>query len=95
MEACPGLKLGGWLNVQRYSLRCRAYGDSLPDSIRINMGGMGIGDAIRGREVLARAPADIRADLESLEPDELVVAVAGKKGKIVSEDGEELEELSA
>ena len=45
-EECPGLRMGGVLNVVRFAVELRCRPDSIPESLTADLSGMEIGDSL-------------------------------------------------
>lgn len=45
-EECPGLKVGGVLNIVRHTVECNSPADSIPDALIIDLGTFELGDSI-------------------------------------------------
>ena len=45
-EECPGLRLGGVLNVVRFTVELRCRPDSIPESLTADLSGLEIGDSL-------------------------------------------------
>jgi len=46
-EECPGLKVGGVLNIVRHSVELKCRAGAIPEILLANLGGLEIGDSIR------------------------------------------------
>jgi large subunit ribosomal protein L25 len=57
-EASPGLKRGGVLNVVLHEIDCTCPADAIPESIVIDLKGLGIGDSVHISQV--KLPEGIR-----------------------------------
>ena len=45
-DECPGLRLGGVLNVVRFAVELRCRPDSIPESLTADLSGLEIGDSL-------------------------------------------------
>jgi ribosomal protein L25, Ctc-form len=45
-DDCPGLRMGGVLNVVRFAVELRCRPDSIPESLTANLSGLEIGDSL-------------------------------------------------
>ncbi len=50
-ETCPGLKLGGVLNIVRHEVEVSCTADRIPDHFEIDLAGLEIGDSIHAHSV--------------------------------------------
>ena len=90
-DECPGLRMGGVLNVVRFTVELRCRPDSIPESLTADLSGMEIGDSLHISAI--KLPEDV--DLTITDRDFTVATIAAPT--IVEEveedvDGEEGEE---
>ena len=90
-DECPGLRMGGVLNVVRFGVELRCRPDSIPESLTADLSGMEIGDSLHISAI--KLPEDV--DLTITDRDFTVATIAAPT--IVEEveedvDGEEGEE---
>ena len=50
-EECPGIKVGGVLNVVRHAVELRAQPDNIPESLTVALTGLEIGDSVHISDV--------------------------------------------
>ncbi len=46
LDTCPGIKVGGTLNVVRHTIEMRVPADNIPDGVTIDLAGMNINESI-------------------------------------------------
>ena len=90
-DECPGLRMGGVLNVVRFAVELRCRPDSIPECLTADLSGMEIGDSLHISAI--KLPEDV--DLTITDRDFTVATIAAPT--IVEEveedvDGEEGEE---
>ena len=90
-DECPGLRMGGVLNVVRFAVELRCRPDSIPESLTADLSGMEIGDSLHISAI--KLPEDV--ELTITDRDFTVATIAAPT--IVEEveedvDGEEGEE---
>ena len=90
-DECPGLRMGGVLNVVRFTVELRCRPDSIPESLAADLSGLEIGDSLHISAI--KLPEDV--DLTITDRDFTVATIAAPT--IVEEveedvDGEEGEE---
>ena len=90
-DECPGLRMGGVLNVVRFTIELRCRPDSIPESLAADLSGLEIGDSLHISAI--KLPEDV--ELTITDRDFTVATIAAPT--IVEEvkedvDGEEGEE---
>ena len=90
-EECPGLKVGGVLNVVRHAIELRCSPDNIPDTIEFNLEGYNIGDSVHISAV--ELPEDV--ELTITDRDFTVVTIAAPTVNVEPEEEGEGEEGEA
>ncbi|NQV98901.1 MAG: 50S ribosomal protein L25/general stress protein Ctc [Rhodospirillales bacterium] len=90
-DDCPGLRMGGVLNIVRHSIEMRASPDNIPDEIEIDLAGYDIGDSIHISSVTL--PDDI--ELTITDRDFTVATIAAPTVSSDAEDAEDAEDAAA
>ena len=99
-EECPGIKIGGVLNVVRYTLEVSCRADAIPESFEIDLTGLEIDDVVHASKidlpdgveltVTDRDPTmcSIAAPTVAVEEEEDEDAPAADEVEVVGEEGE-------
>ena len=90
-DNCPGLRIGGVLNVVRYEVELMCPASSIPEKITVDLEGMKIGDTIHISSI--QLPEGVEPTIT--DRDFTVATVASPGGGVKNEDADgELEESS-
>ncbi len=84
-EECPGLRLGGVLNIVRHAIEMRCSPDNIPDSIEIDLSGYNVGDSVHISSI--NLPDDV--ELTITDRDFTVVTIAAPTINVEVEDEDE------
>ena len=94
-DECPGLKLGGLVNMPSHMIQLVCRADSIPESLTVDISSLNIGDAIHVRDLALPSGAE----LGTADSDATVVGIAAPKVAVevdeeeeAAEEGEETEE---
>ena len=104
-ENCPGIRIGGVLNVVRHTIELRCAPDGIPEKISVDLTDLEIGDSVHISDVTL--PADVELTITDrdftiatiaaptiyTEPEEEEEGEEGEEGE-VSEEGAEGEEAA-
>lgn len=86
-DKAPGLKQGGVLNIVLHTLELICRPDAIPESVRVDLTGLGIGDVVHVNQVAL--PADV--ELGDYEEDATVATIAAPSTEEVAEAAEPAE----
>jgi large subunit ribosomal protein L25 len=87
-EESPGLKFGGVLNVIMRTIPLLCRPDAIPESIRIDLTGLEIGDVIHVEKLAIPASAELMIT----DPEATVATIAAPTVATAEEEGAEEEE---
>lgn len=87
-EECPGLRMGGVLNVVRFTVELRCRPDSIPESLTADLSGLEIGDSLHISAI--ELPEDV--ELTIIDRDFTVATIAAPTIVEETEDEAESEE---
>jgi large subunit ribosomal protein L25 len=89
-EECPGLRLGGVLNVVRHAIELLCSPDSIPESLVVDLSGLEVGDSVHISSI--KLPEDVELTIK--DRDFTVATIAAPTINIESEEeGVEGEEV--
>ncbi len=88
-EECPGIRVGGVLNVVRFAVELRCSPDNIPESLVVDLSGLEIGDSVHISAV--KLPDDV--ELTITDRDFTVATIAAPT--VASESTEEEDEEAA
>lgn len=88
----PGLKLGGVLNIVQHTLNLICSPDAIPESISIDLTGLGLGDVIHAAAIQLPAGSELGDD----DPEATIATIAAPStGEVAEEAGEAEVEVAA
>ena len=92
-EGCPGLRVGGVLNVVRHAIELLCSPDSIPESLFVDLSGLEVGDSVHISAI--KLPEDVELTIK--DRDFTVATIAAPTINIEPEevdvaDGEEIED---
>ncbi len=89
-DECPGLRMGGVLNVVRHAIEMRVSPDSIPDNIEVDLSSYNVGDSVHISAV--KLPDDV--ELTITDRDFTVATIAAPTVNVEA-DAEEAEAAEA
>jgi large subunit ribosomal protein L25 len=83
-DECPGIKVGGMLNVVRYEVELLCPATTIPEKITVDIGGLKIGDSVHISSI--ELPHDVTPTIT--DRDFTIATIASPGGGVKNEDDE-------
>jgi len=92
-EECPGLRVGGVLNVVRHAIELLCSPDSIPESLVVDLSGLEVGDSVHISSI--KLPEDVELTIKDRDFTVATIAAPTINIEVEEEEGEEGEEGEA
>jgi large subunit ribosomal protein L25 len=92
-EECPGLHVGGVLNVVRHAIELLCSPDSIPESLVVDLSGLEVGDSVHISSI--KLPEDVELTIKDRDFTVATIAAPTINIEVEEEEGEEGEEGEA
>ncbi len=86
-DVCPGIKIGGVLNVVRYEVELLCPATSIPEKISVDLSGLKIGDSVHISEI--SLPSGVAPTIT--DRDFTIATIASPGGGIKNEDEDDID----
>ena len=87
-DKCPGLTMGGTMNVVRYTIEVNCPAGSIPETLEVDLEGLEIGDSLHISDI--KFPEGVSSAITDRDPTVLTI-VQTRGEEVDEEEGEEIE----